>query len=141
MALPLLLLLVVVGVSLVVGAVHLAGGSKISQLQDKNAALERFAFDFPDFTASKTLLALDHNVAVLTNDKSAIAGLVVVMGTHSLTRLLDADILNSVTRSNKGLALGLSDMTLPIVDIVLSSEEDILEIESCLKYVINAGRA
>ena len=141
MALPLLLMLVVIGVSLVVGAVHLAGGSKTSQLRDENTALERFAFDFPDFLASKTMLASDHNVAVLIDEKSANAGLVVVMGAHSLTRLLDANFLNSVTRSNNGLVLGLADMTLPVVDIVLSNEEDILEIEGCLKKIIKSRRS
>ena len=141
MTLPLLLLLVVIGVSLVVGAVHLAGGSKNSSLLDENKALERFAFDFPDFECSRVVLASDHNVAVLINDRSANAGLVVVMGAHFLTRILDADFINSVTRSDNGLVLGLADMTLPVVDIVLSNEEDILEAEVCLKKMIKAKRA
>ena len=141
MTLPLLLLLVVVGVSLVVGAVHLAGGSKASALLDETAALERFSVDFPEFMSTKTVLASDHNVAVLINDRSVNAGLVVVMGAHSLTRILDANFLNSVTRSDKGLVLGLADMTLPVVDMVLSNEEDILEIEDCLKKISKAKRA
>ena len=140
MTLPLLLLLVVIGVSLVVGAVHLAGGSNISALLDEKAAIERFTIDFPDFENTKTVLASDHNVAVLINDRSAIAGLVVVMGAHSLTRILDADFLYSVTRSDKGLVLGLADMTLPVVDIVLSNEEEVLEIEVCLKKLIKAKK-
>lgn len=140
MTLPLLLLLVVIGVSLVVGAVHLAGGTKTSSLLDKSKVLDRFAIDFPEFSSERIVIASDHNVAVLIDDRSAIAGLVVVMGAHSLTRILDANFLNSVTRSDKGLALGLSDMTLPVVDIVLSDEEDILAVETCLKKIIKSGR-
>ncbi len=140
MTLPLLLLLVVIGVSLVVGAVHLAGGSKISALDDENSALERFSVDFPEFVSTKIVLASDHNVAVLINDRSDNAGLVVVMGAHSLTRILDANFLNSVTRSDKGLVLGLADMTLPVVDIVLSNEDEILEVEDCLKKITKVKR-
>ena len=140
MTLPLLLLLVVIGVSLVVGAVHLAGGSKTSSLLDENKVLERFAIDFPDYSSRRVVLASDHNVAVLLNDRSAIAGLVVVMGAHSLTRILDANFLISVTRSDMGLVLGLADMTLPVVELVLSSEEDILEVEACLKMIPKAKR-
>ncbi len=141
MTLPLLLLLVVIGVSLVVGAVHLAGGSTTSLLLDEEKVLERFAIDFPEFTSTKIVVASDHNVAVLLNDRSAIAGLVVVMGAHSLTRILDTGFLNSVTRRDTGLVLGLADMTLPVVGIVLSNEDDILEIEVCLKKIIKAKRA
>ncbi len=141
MTLPLLLLLVVIGVSLVVGAVHLAGGSKISALTDENSAIERFAVDFPEFVSTKIVLSSDHNVAVLINDRSVNAGIVVVMGAHSLTRILDADFLNSVTRSDKGLVLGLADMTLPVVDIMLSDTQVVEEIERALKAIIKAGRS
>ncbi len=140
MTLPLLLLLVVIGVSLVVGAVHLAGGSTTSSLLDEEKVHERFAIDFPEFTSTKIVLASDHNVAVLINDRSAIAGLVVVMGAHSLTRKLDAGFLNSVTRSDTGLVLGLADMTLPVVDIVLFDTQVVEEIERGLKEIIKAGR-
>lgn len=141
MSLPLLLVLVLVGVSLVVGAVHLAGGSRKHRISNEDEARQRFFEDFPEFSSDKIILGTDHNVAVLLNDSSKAAGLVVVMGVHSLTRLLDHSLLNSVTRSNQGLVFGLADMTLPIVDIVLGNADDVDEIERQLKKIITDRRA
>ncbi len=140
MSLPLLLVLVLVGVSLVVGAVHLAGGTRKLSLQNMGQVKQRFLLDYPDFTGEEIIVSDDNNVAILFGDVSGNTGLVLAMGTHSLTRMLDADLLISITRSDKGLMFGLKDMTLPNVEFVFSNSEQRGDIERRLKATLQTGR-
>ncbi len=141
MSLLLLLVLVLFGVSLVVGAVYLAGGSRKFSFADAGEVKPRFLLDYPDFDSKEIVISDDNNVAILFGDAPNMAGLVLAMGTHSITRMLDADLLISIVRSDKGLVLGLRDMTLPKVEFVLSNGEQLDDIERKLKATLQNGRS
>jgi hypothetical protein len=122
MSLALLGLLVVIGVSLVVGLVHLSGGSRGVEFRDNDVVKQRFAIDFPDFKPSSIVISSDHQVALLLGDGGDDTGLVVVMGAHSLTRMLNAASIKSLERRAKFIEIELDDMTMPKVVFTCGNE-------------------
>lgn len=139
MSLTVLILLVVIGVSVVVGAVHLAGGSKQKLLADADAARKRFLIDFPEFDITGVLVSADHKKALLINETGTHAGLVVVMGAHSLTRMVDQTLLKSVFRSKTEIVLALTDLTLPVVQIAYEQARQVDKYVQALETIANGG--
>ncbi|HHZ10126.1 MAG TPA: hypothetical protein GX405_15250 [Rhizobiales bacterium] len=66
MSLPLLVAIVVIGISLTVAAVHFTGGSKVARLAGVEEARRVFALDFPDETPSSVLITSDGRSAFLS---------------------------------------------------------------------------
>ncbi len=139
MTLPILLLIVVIGVSVVVGAVHLAGGSRIVPIPSEADALERLQLDYPDYSASSVYLSDDHRNALIFDNKEKTAGLVVVMGDRSLTRMLDQTMIKSIERRKNEIKLKLADLTLPAIRFICGDETVADSIAQNLDRIDKAG--
>ena len=66
MSLPLLVAIVVIGISLAVAAVHFTGGSKVAQIAGADEARRIFALDFPDERPYATEITSDRQSAFLS---------------------------------------------------------------------------
>ncbi len=66
MSLPLLVAIVVIGISLTVAAVHFTGGSKTAHLGGADEAQRIFALDFPDEKPSTIVITRDGQSAFLS---------------------------------------------------------------------------
>lgn len=108
--------LVVVGLLLVIGAVHFSGGSIARNILDEKNAQQRFALDFPDYAAGKVILDANHQTAFLLFRKPEELGLVRKMGHHSLTRLIAPGSVREFGETPEGLKLRLNDVTLPVIE-------------------------
>lgn len=85
MTLPVLVAVVVAGVSLIVLAVHLSGGTRSATLASEDEATNRFLIDYPDARIARCDLSADGGIAVLALEDGTI-GLVHPVGSHYLTR-------------------------------------------------------
>ncbi len=111
MSLPILVAMVVVGISAVVAAVHLSGGSAKAQLAGTDHALQRFATDFPDLASRAVLLTEDGGTAFLQLDNGSV-GIVRGIGDKFLTRIVTgADVAAVTVRDDRTVALSLLDFT------------------------------
>jgi len=139
MSLALLGFLAVLGVSLVVALVHFSGGSRDAEFHDNDAVRMRFGIDYPDFKAASVVISSDHKTALLLDDTGNETGLVMAMGIHSLTRLLDAASIKSLVRKAKVIEIVLNDMTLPKVVFICGNEAMALLIINTLAPKHTAG--
>jgi type II secretory pathway pseudopilin PulG len=111
MSLPILVAMVVVGISAVVAAVHLSGGSARARLAGADQALQRFATDFPDVTAHSVFLTEDGDTAFLQLDNGAV-GIVHGLGDKFLTRIVSsANVADVTARDDRTVSLRLRDFT------------------------------
>ncbi|GAA2822646.1 hypothetical protein EDC40_105345 [Aminobacter aminovorans] len=111
MSLPVLVAMVVVGISAVVAAVHLSGGSAMARLTGTDQALQRFVADFPDVTARAVVLTEDSGTAFLLLDSGSV-GIVRGIGDKFLTRVVTAaDVADVITRDDRIISLRLRDFT------------------------------
>ncbi|MBK8456751.1 MAG: hypothetical protein IPL47_06295 [Phyllobacteriaceae bacterium] len=86
MSLPVLVALVVGGISAIVVLLHLTGGTRDARLADAEAARARFAADFLEETAERIVLAGDGNAAFLVLSGGR-TGIVQAFGDRYLTRI------------------------------------------------------
>lgn len=113
MSLPILVAMVVIGISVAVAAVHLTGGSVRAAFGGPEQALRRFAVDFPDEAVVAVHLTRDARTAFLKLADGRI-GIVHGVGDRFLTRLLKpADIGDAGPREPAGVTLRLNDFTWP----------------------------
>lgn len=103
-------LLVVGGVSLIVYLVHAAGGSRKAVLTDSNAAIVRFAEDYPDDAPSIVHLTKGNASAFLALPDKTV-GLVHPVGDRYLTRILTAQDIISVNANAERLTLKIADFS------------------------------
>ncbi len=122
MSLPLLAMLVVFGVSLVVFVVHLSGSSTLCSFLSNEAVLRRFRIDYPGFESRSVILSEDKKTAILLSYDDSEAGLVTSIGAHSLTRLLNAQLIKSLQVNDGQVKLELNDMTLPKVEFEVAPQ-------------------
>lgn len=113
MSLPVLAALVVVGVGMIVAAIHFTGGSRGASLDTPGAARERFAIDFPNLAIGRTHVTLDRRSAFLELADGRI-GLVHAVGARFLTRLYGPMDVASLRRSGpSAILIRFSDFTFP----------------------------
>lgn len=86
MSLPVLAALVVGGIGFIVLVIHLSGGTRNARLSGIDAAIARFAEDFPEEGAGRVILASDGSAAflALANGRT---GIVQAFGNRFLTRI------------------------------------------------------
>ena len=120
MPLEVLVILVVAGVSLVIGAVHLTGGSKRAALGDENAIRNRFLVDFPDAEIGETAISDSKDSALLFDASRSPLGLVAVVGSKTITRHFARVRLIAAEETETGIRLGFSDTTLAKIDYRLA---------------------
>ena len=88
MSLTLLVIIVAAGITAVVLAVHLTGGTRTLALDDADAARRRFADDFADLDMGDVWLTEDRTAAFFDLGGGR-AGVVAALGDKYLTRVLD----------------------------------------------------
>lgn len=110
-SLPVLGVMVVVGISMAVAAVHFTGGSRTTRLADARQALNRFAVDFPDLRPGAVWLTENGDTAFLELADGRI-GIVHSIGDRFLTRIVTpVEIERAKLDHNNVLTLHLKDFT------------------------------
>ncbi|MFE0014369.1 hypothetical protein ACFWXH_05970 [Mesorhizobium sp. NPDC059054] len=110
-SLPVLVVMVVVGISMAVAAVHFTGGSRTTRLADARQALDRFAVDFPDLKPGTVQLTGNGDTAFIELADGH-TGVVHAIGDRFLTRIVTpAEIELVKLDSNNVLTLRFRDFT------------------------------
>ncbi len=113
---PLTVLVAVVagGIALVVLAVHLSGGSRVAEIADTDAALDRFMIDYPEVDVLRCILSSDRRDAVLELADGHV-GLVHAVGSKYLTRFVNRGEMAAVASAAEdgGVDLNTGDITWP----------------------------
>jgi len=113
MSLPVLAALVVIGVGMIVAAIHFTGGSRAASLDTPDAARGRFAIDYPNLAIGRVHVTLDRRSAFLEVADGGV-GLVHAIGAKFLTRLYGPADVTSLRRSGQSAILvRFSDFTFP----------------------------
>jgi hypothetical protein len=103
-------LLVAGGISLIVYLVHAAGGSRRAKLVNIQAALDRFAEDYPDMKPVGVYLTKDGSAAFLDLQNHTV-GLVQAFGDCFLTRVIAATDVLKMSGQDLRIKLDFSDFT------------------------------
>lgn len=104
MSLPILVALVVMGISIAVAAVHFTGGSVKARLTDSEQARIRFWEDFPDEEIAEVHLTRNAAAAILELDGSRL-GIVQRFGDKFLTRIVSAKDVAYIGMLREGTVL------------------------------------
>ncbi len=111
MSLPILVAMVVIGITAAVVAVHLTGGSAKARLAGEDQARCRFADDFPDEAISAIRITSNGETAFLELE-SGRTGIVQVFGDKFLTRIVSPkDIARIDALRPAGISIRLHDFT------------------------------
>lgn len=112
MSLPLLVAMVLVGISTIVLAIHLTGGTRRAVLDSAEEAARRFAEDFPEEPVAAVRLTASADAAFLELVRGRL-GLVQSFGDRFLTRVVASDDVIACRRiGNDTVSLRLADFTL-----------------------------
>lgn len=110
-SLPVLVVMVVVGISMAVAAVHFTGGSRAARLIDARQALDRFAEDFPDLRPETVQLTENGDTAFIELADGHM-GIVRAIGDRFLTRVVTPDEIELAKLDGGNvLTLHLKDFT------------------------------
>ncbi|WP_349364522.1 MAG: hypothetical protein ABL307_04385 [Roseitalea porphyridii] len=122
----LLVLVAVVGfgIGLIVLLVHLTGGSRPTPIDDKGAARDRFAEDYPDDGVRHCVLSADGFDALLALEGGDV-GLVHAVGSKALTRRYShAEFAAMIElQDSRSILLRTGEMTLPPLTIRFADAE------------------
>ena len=111
MSLPVLVAFVLVGISLVVAAVHLTGGSRVADIDDEGHARRIFALDFPDELPEEVMITADRHSAFLPLGSGRI-GMVQSFGDGFFTRVATAEDVAAVGLREQGaISIRFRDFT------------------------------
>lgn len=110
-SLPLLVAIVVIGISLTVAAVHFTGGSKVAEIADTEEARTIFARDYPDERPHAITITSDRQSAFLSLPGGR-TGIVQSFGDGYFTRIATpADVASIVLREPATVSLRFRDFT------------------------------
>lgn len=111
MSLPLLVAIVVIGISLTVLAVHFTGGSKVASIDDADLARGIFARDFPDERPHSVVLTGDRQSAFLSLPGGR-TGIVQSFGDGYFTRVaVPGDVAALAMRQPATVSIRFRDFT------------------------------
>jgi hypothetical protein len=141
MSLPVLLAMVVIGISAVIAAVHLSGGSAQARLPGTDQARQRFATDYPEATVSTVFVTEDEGTAFLLLGDGAV-GVVHGIGDKFLTRIVaSADVVALNAPDERTLSLRLRDFTWKGGDFRFAGDEAAAALAAALSANGGAMRA
>lgn len=124
MSLTLLVVMVVAGITAIVVAVHLTGGTRTAALEDAEAARRRFADDFAEIPVRQAWLTEDRRTAFMALEDGRI-GLVAALGDRFLTRIVgSADRAGQPAVDGRTVKLRLDDFTWRGGSFTFRSEEE-----------------
>ncbi len=131
--------LVVVGVGLIVAAIHFTGGSRGASIASAEQALARFAADYPKERAVDVVVTVDARSALLEMADGR-TGLVHAVGAKFLTRILGPDDVVSVTNGKDAvLSVRFRDFTFPRARFAFATPAEAARVEALLTGR-NSGR-
>ncbi len=140
MSLPVLVVLVVVGITAIVLAVHLTGGTRDAALAGEAAARERFVLDHPREQPTVICLTETGDAAFLDLGAGR-TGIVQSVGGHFLTRIVSsADVVRVDRPSPAELAVTSRDYTWRGGRFGFASAEDARRISERLAPAVRAKR-
>jgi hypothetical protein len=138
MPLEILAIMVVAGLSLVIGAVHFSGMSRPARIGDAEAARARFLLDYPGEHTGEVAISDDGRVAFIALDGGR-TGLVHAIGARFVTRILQPLSVKEVRCDESGgLALRLTDFTLPAERAHFTSASEAAKVSRWLSGATNA---
>ena len=120
MPLQFLIPLIIIGLVLVIAAVHLSGGSAKAGTLDQATAKAKFLEDYHDDTVGHVIMDQHGSTAVLILENTTDIGLVRLIGQHSLTRRIPRDKLHLYIKEDGTLTLKFKDFTLPAQEFNVS---------------------
>ena len=123
MPLEVLGILVVVGLALVISTVHFSGKTDVGNTITHEGAKRIIGRDFPDYNPGTVFVSEDASSAVVFSDTSKGVGLVCRVGSKSITRRLDMDLLKKLENTGREITLVLNDFTLPVATLKLADPE------------------
>jgi hypothetical protein len=138
MSLPLLVFIVVTGISLVVAAVHFTGGSAVLRIGSDEQAIARFEADFPEDKIERVWRAEDGMAAVLSF--KAGAGIVSAIGDKLITRRIP-DHAVSVSRTGRELTINLNERIWRGCVMMFPGEADAIACEAALNRSLSKEKA
>jgi hypothetical protein len=140
MSLPVLAILVVVGIALIVLAIHLTGGSRAALMDGEDHARAVFAADHPNLRVHRVDITADRRSAFLHLDPGR-SGLVHAMGLKFLTRVFAPGEIGSVERDgDRALLVRLGDFTFDGGRFEFASKETADAVSRLLRRPDDIGR-
>lgn len=133
-SLPLLVAMVVVGVSLVVALVHLTGGTVTATLDGDEAVRERFLVDFPDERPVRTFVDASRQNGFLLLQGGRV-GIVHAIGDRFLTRIVAAEDMLEIraeSRTPPVLSFHFNDFTWPRATVEFADMDSAITIAHAL---------
>lgn len=133
MSLTLLVVMVVGGITAIVVAVHLTGGTVTATLDDEAAAKRRFADDFADVGVRDVWLTENRQTAILALDDGRV-GVVSALGDRFLTRIVSAnDPTVRADADGKIVSLNIDEFTWHGGALAFASEKDAQAVAALLQ--------
>lgn len=133
MSLPLLASIVVIGIAIVVFAVHRTGGSKVAMLADADEARRRFAEDYPDVPTGNVLLTENGQAAFIDLGEGK-TGIVKSIGGRFLTRIVVSADVEAIRQENENdLKIRFRDFTWRGGEFVFAEPGDARKVTAMLR--------
>ncbi|RZS87652.1 hypothetical protein EV217_0027 [Phyllobacterium myrsinacearum] len=139
LGLPALIGMIVVGISVGVLAVHLAGGSERPQLADDGEARSIFLVDFPESRIGPIVYTHDRRTAFFELAMHR-TGIVHGIGNKFLTRCISAsDVASAEPAGDRALKVRWHDITWPRQTFSFASETDRSIVRAWLQASANSA--
>ena len=122
MPLSVLVPLVVIGLIMVIGAVHFSGGSAKQLTLNSAVVIEQILNDDPDFKVGDVFITSDGVSAIVYTADNERVGLVHCMGQNHLVRFLNAEFIRDVKMNGDKIDLYVNDATLGRVGLLVADE-------------------
>lgn len=144
MSLPILLIAVVIGISIIVAAIHFSGGSKAVTIASTEQAVARFQDDYPEQPIGAVWLTVAADAAFLELSNGG-TGVVQAFGDRFVTRsLAPRDIAACSRVAATGVSLRITDFTFPGGEFVFSdaatADAIVAQLTASEKYAVEAAR-
>jgi hypothetical protein len=131
MSLPVLVVIVAVGITLAVAAVHFTGGSRQAIISSGEEALQRFLLDFPAERARSVQVTSDERAAFIPLAGAGM-GIVGVIGDKFLTRIVSARDVRSLKLAGSTVSIRFQDFTWRGGDFVFAEPAAAREVAQAL---------
>lgn len=123
MPLTILVPLIAFALPLVIGLVWWTSRSRKLDPVSEETTRQRFASDYPRFTAKQVILSDDLTVAFLLADHQDGVGLLYPVGNHHLTRLLKPEDIKSVAEVENSIDVYVNDFTLGHISVPVADAQ------------------
>ncbi len=135
MSLLALVAIVAVGLALVIGAIHLSGGSRIDNAFTQDNARAIVARDHPDFAIGYIVMDENGRGALAVSDAARAILLVWRVGRHHITRELNQSTLRRYERAGHVLTLHMFDFTFRSANLVIADVSDVEALDLILASI------